>query len=85
MYRIYKNILHSFPGGFKILVKSDILEEFYGSFPGVSRMIREVSHVYHSNHVIPNRDLGDILKMCMCFFDEHKLFLLEKQPFEHGM
>ena len=21
MYRIYKNILHSFPGGFKILVK----------------------------------------------------------------
>ena len=47
MYRIYKNILHSFPGGFKILVKSDIriLEEFYGSFPGVSRMIREVSHV----------------------------------------
>ena len=25
--------------------KPDILEEFYGSFPGVSRMIREVSHV----------------------------------------
>ena len=24
MYRIYKNILHSFPGGFKILVKSDL-------------------------------------------------------------
>ena len=24
MYRTYKNILHSFPGGFKILVKSDI-------------------------------------------------------------
>ena len=24
MYRIYKNILHSFPGDFKILVKSDI-------------------------------------------------------------
>ena len=24
MYRIYRNILHSFPGGFKILVKSDI-------------------------------------------------------------
>ena len=23
MYRIYKNILHSFPGGFKILVNSD--------------------------------------------------------------
>ena len=23
MYRIYKNILHSFPGDFKILVKSD--------------------------------------------------------------
>ena len=22
MYKIYKNILHSFPGGFKILVKS---------------------------------------------------------------
>ena len=24
LYRIYKNILHSFPGDFKILVKSDI-------------------------------------------------------------
>ena len=24
IYRIYTNILHSFPGGFKILVKSDI-------------------------------------------------------------
>ena len=24
MYRIYKNILHSFPGDFKILVNSDI-------------------------------------------------------------
>ena len=24
MYRIYKNILHSFQGDFKILVKSDI-------------------------------------------------------------
>ena len=42
MYRIYKNILHSFQGDFKILVKSDIyylyiifLEEFYGSFPGI--------------------------------------------------
>ena len=46
MYRIYKNILHSFPGDFKILVKTEyILEEFYGSFPGVSRMIREESHV----------------------------------------
>ena len=45
MYRIYKNILHSFPGDFKILVKVIISEEFYGSLPGVSRMIREVSHV----------------------------------------
>ena len=45
MYIIYRNILHSFPEDFKILLKSDILEEFYGSFPGVSRMIREVSHV----------------------------------------
>ena len=46
MYRIDKNILHSFQGDFKILVKKRyILEEFYGSFPGVSRMIREVSHV----------------------------------------
>ena len=46
MYRINKNIPHSFQRDFKILVKSDyILEEFYGSVPGVSRMIREVSHV----------------------------------------
>ena len=29
MYRIYKNILHSFLGDFKILVKSDI---FYKNF-----------------------------------------------------
>ena len=29
MYRIYKNILHSFQGDFKILVKSDI---FYKNF-----------------------------------------------------
>ena len=27
MYRIYKNILHSFPGDFKILVKTDIFEK----------------------------------------------------------
>ena len=52
MYRIYKNILHSFQGDFKILVKSDIfLEEFYGSFPGDSRMIREVSHVWFSTYL----------------------------------
>ena len=50
MYRINKNILHSFQADFKILVKSDILEEFSGSFPGVSRVIREVSHV----HVVSN-------------------------------
>ena len=46
MYRIYKNILHSFQGDFKILVKS----EFYCSFPGVTRMIREVSHVCINLH-----------------------------------
>ena len=46
MYRIYKNILYSFQGDFKILVKVIyILEEFYGSLPGVSRKIREVSQV----------------------------------------
>ena len=46
MYRIYKKILHSFPGDFKNFGKKwYILEEFYGSFPGASRMIREVSHV----------------------------------------
>ena len=27
MYRIYKNILHSFPVDFKILVKSDIFNK----------------------------------------------------------
>ena len=27
MYRLYKNILHSFAGGFKILVKSDIFQK----------------------------------------------------------
>ena len=50
MYRIYKNILPSFQGDFKILVKYDILEEFFGSFPGVSRMIRDVSHVCFNSH-----------------------------------
>ena len=37
---------------------------------------------YHSNHMIPHHDFGDILKMCMWFFDEDKFFLPEKQPFE---
>ena len=33
MYRIYKNILHLFPGDFKILVKSDIfLKNFMPHF-----------------------------------------------------
>ena len=33
MHRIYKNILHSFPGDFKILVKSDIfLNNFLAPF-----------------------------------------------------
>ena len=33
MYRIYKNILHSFPGGFKILVKNDtFLKNFMAHF-----------------------------------------------------
>ena len=27
MYRIYKNILNSFPGIFKILIKSDIFQK----------------------------------------------------------
>ena len=47
MYRIYKNILHSFPGDFKILVKSDIIKKnFMAHFLSrVSRMNREVSHV----------------------------------------
>ena len=29
MYRIYKNILHSFQADFKILVKSDIFQKNY--------------------------------------------------------
>ena len=29
MYRIYKNILHSFQGDFKILVKSDIFNKTF--------------------------------------------------------
>ena len=29
MYRIYKNILHSFQGDFKILVKNDIFQKNY--------------------------------------------------------
>ena len=34
MYRIYKNILHSFPGDFKILVQSDIFKNnFMAHFP----------------------------------------------------
>ena len=32
MYRIYKNILHSFQGDFKILVKSDIFYNFMAHF-----------------------------------------------------
>ena len=33
MNMVYKNILHSFPGGFKILVKSDIfLKNFMAHF-----------------------------------------------------
>ena len=40
MYRMYKNILHSFQGDFKILVKSDIFwKNFMAHFlesPGLS-------------------------------------------------
>ena len=44
-----------FQGGFEFLLKNwYILEEFlpfYGSFPGVSLMMREVSHVCKCFHV----------------------------------
>ena len=50
MYRIYRKILDSFQGDFEFLSKSGTFlknfYQFYGSFPGVSLMMREVSHVY---------------------------------------
>ena len=49
MYRIYRKIPDSFQGDFEFLSKSgSFLKNFYqlyGSFPGVSLMMREVSHV----------------------------------------
>ena len=49
MYRIYRKIPDSFQGGFEFLSKSGTFlknfYQFYCSFPGVSLMMREVSHV----------------------------------------
>ena len=49
MYRIYRKISDSFQGDFEFLSKrGTFLKNFYqfnGSFPGVSLMMREVSHV----------------------------------------
>ena len=49
MYRIYRKIPDSFQGDFDFLSKSGTFlrnfYQFYGSFPGVSLMMREVSHV----------------------------------------
>ena len=49
MYRIYKKIPNSFQGDFEFCSKSGAFErnfyKFHSSFPGVSLMMREVSHV----------------------------------------
>ena len=46
MYRIYREVLHSDEGDFRILVKSGVFQKkVYGSFQGDSLKIREVSHV----------------------------------------
>ena len=49
MYRIYRTISDSFQGDFQFLLKSGSFEkkfvQFNGSFPRVSLMMREVSHV----------------------------------------
>ena len=49
MYRIYRKISDSFQGDFEFLSKSGIFlknfYQFYGLFPGVSLMMRELSHV----------------------------------------
>ena len=46
MYRIYRKIPGSFQGDFKFLLKKwYILEEFLPTFPGVSLMMWEASHV----------------------------------------
>ena len=48
MYKIYRKIPDSFQGDFEFLSKSGTFlknfYQFYGSFPGVSLMMREVSH-----------------------------------------
>ena len=49
MYRIYRKIPDSFQGDFEFLSNSGSFlknfYQFYGSFPGVSLMMREVLHV----------------------------------------
>ena len=49
MYRTYRKISNSFQGDFDFLSKNgtflQIFYQFNGSFPGVSLMMREVSHV----------------------------------------
>ena len=46
MYRTYREILDSFQGDLNFSLKSGtFFKEFYSSFPGVSLMMREVSHV----------------------------------------
>ena len=49
MYKLYRKILGSFQGGLKFSSKRGVFStnfrSFYRSFPGVSLMMREVSHV----------------------------------------
>ena len=48
MYKIYRKIPDSFQGDFECSKSGSFLKnlyQLYGSFPGVSLMMREVSHV----------------------------------------
>ena len=62
MYRIYRAILDSFQGDFDFSLKNSIfLKDFYSSFPGVSLMMREVSHICTDNlesHAPTTRQTG---------------------------
>ena len=66
MYRIYRKIPDPFQGDFEFCLKNKyILEEFdqfYGPFPGVSLMMREVSHVCYRKRQI---NLSVIMKSRM--------------------
>ena len=78
MYRIYRKISVSFQGDFEFLLKRGSFYkkfvQFYGSIPGVSLMMREVSHV--CDRYLQNGCLCLQMDFDMAVFDDTRQILV---------